>query len=122
LSGRAGIRLVLDQGVPRDAANKLHHLGYKCTHVAELGMSTTSDHEILTWSAEKGAILVTLDADFHMILAVSGMSAPSVVRIRLQGLNASAITAIIEETVSDFYDDLVRWRTGHGQEYKDYPS
>ena len=29
------IRLVLDQGVPRDAARLLRDLGYECIHVGE---------------------------------------------------------------------------------------
>jgi hypothetical protein len=31
------IRLVLDQGVPREAASRLRDLGYECTHVSEIG-------------------------------------------------------------------------------------
>ena len=31
------IGLVLDQGVPRDAARQLRDLGYECTHVGEIG-------------------------------------------------------------------------------------
>ena len=32
------MRLVLDQGVPRDAASLLRELGHDCTHVGEVGM------------------------------------------------------------------------------------
>jgi predicted nuclease of predicted toxin-antitoxin system len=54
-------------------------------------MAMTSDKEILVWSLEQNGILVTLDADFHAILAVSGAAGPSVIRIRRQGLNAPGL-------------------------------
>jgi hypothetical protein len=33
------MRLVLDQGVPRDAAAVLRRLGHDCMHVGEIGMN-----------------------------------------------------------------------------------
>ena len=73
--------LVLDQGIARDAAILLRDRGYECIHVGEIGMAQSADDEIVTWSAENGAVVVTLDADFHTILAVSGASRPSVIRL-----------------------------------------
>jgi len=66
------MRLVLDRGVPRDAALRLRSLGYSCTHLGEIGMSRATDEEILAFSLEESAAVVTLDADFQAILAVSG--------------------------------------------------
>jgi predicted nuclease of predicted toxin-antitoxin system len=77
--------LVLDQGVPRDAASRLRALGYECIHLGEIGMSKAADEEILAFSLKENAIVVTLDADLHTILALSGAKGPSVVRLRLQG-------------------------------------
>jgi hypothetical protein len=50
--------------------------------------------------------VVTLDADFHAILAVSGASGPSVIRVRRQGLNALAVVELVENVVADFGFDL----------------
>jgi uncharacterized protein (DUF433 family) len=69
---RIVMRLILDQGVPRDASSLLRKLGYECTHVGEAGMSRAADQEILAWAAGEKTTAVTLDADFHAILAVSG--------------------------------------------------
>jgi predicted nuclease of predicted toxin-antitoxin system len=38
---------------------------------------------------------VTLDADFHALLATSDEKSPSVVRIRREGLNAKAICELL---------------------------
>ena len=66
------MRLALDQGVPRDAAARLRGLGHECIHLAEIGMSKAADEQILAFSLENNAIVVTLDADLHTILALSG--------------------------------------------------
>jgi predicted nuclease of predicted toxin-antitoxin system len=104
----AEIRLVLDQGLPRDAAGLLRELGHECAHVGEVGMARAPDREILAWAVEQNATVVTLDADFHAILAVSGASAPSVIRIRMQGLDATAVVDIIRKVFAAFRADLTR--------------
>jgi predicted nuclease of predicted toxin-antitoxin system len=108
LNGRAATRLVLDQGVPRDAAARLRALGYECMHAGEIGMGKSGDDEILAWSLGKNAIIVTLDADFHTILAVSGASGPSVIRVRMQGLGARAVAELVHDVLVGFGDDLKR--------------
>ena len=100
------MRLVLDQGVPRDAAPSLRDQGHECIHAGEIGMSRASDEEILAVSLEKNAVVVTLDADFHAILAVSGASGPSVIRLRLQGLNAPEVVRLLRDVLTRFDADL----------------
>jgi predicted nuclease of predicted toxin-antitoxin system len=104
-----GIRLVLDQGVPRDAAALLREHGHDCTHVGEIGMSTATDEEIVAWSLEQRAIVITLDADFHAILAVSRASAPSVIRMRIQGLDASAVVDLVQGGNRRFRQRAIGW-------------
>ena len=98
--------VLLDQGLPRDAAEHLRAAGVDCTHVGEVGMSGSSDTDILEYARAATQIVVTLDADFHAILVVSGMSAPSVIRIRLEGLKGPAIAAIIREVLVAYAPDL----------------
>lgn len=102
------IRLVLDQGVPRDAAAMLRDLGYECIHVGEIGMWNAADDAILAYASGKHATIVTLDADFHAILAVSGASQPSVIRFRVQGLRARETAGLVQRVLAVFADDLHR--------------
>jgi predicted nuclease of predicted toxin-antitoxin system len=100
------ITIVLDQGVPRDAAGRLRDLGYECVHVGEAGMSTAADEEILGFALGKNGVIVTLDADFHAILAVSGAAGPSVIRIRIQGLRAAEIVERLRLVTTQFGSEL----------------
>lgn len=53
-------------------------------------------------------IVVTLDADFHALLALAGASKPSVLRIRKQGLKAQQASAMIKQVLALTGDDLNR--------------
>jgi predicted nuclease of predicted toxin-antitoxin system len=102
------MRLVLDQGVPRDSAALLRAAGHECLHVGETGMQKAADDEILAFSLGRNAIVVTLDADFHAILAVSGACEPSVIRLRMQGLGASEVVELVQKVLAQFEAGLKR--------------
>lgn len=71
-------------------------------------MSKADDDEILALSLTQNATVVTMDADFHAIVAVSGASRPSVIRIRIQGLDTGAVVRLIQTVVTSFETDLRR--------------
>ena len=71
-------------------------------------MGKAADDEIVAWSLGKNAIVVTLDADFHTILAVSGASGPSVIRLRMQGLGAQAVVELVQKVLAGFGSELER--------------
>ena len=71
-------------------------------------MGKAADDEIVAWSSGKNAIVVTLDADFHTILAVSGASGPSVIRLRMQGLGAPEVVELVQKVLAGFEADLKR--------------
>jgi predicted nuclease of predicted toxin-antitoxin system len=71
-------------------------------------MCKSADEEILAWSLRESAVVVTLDADFHTILAVSRASGPSVIRLRIQGLGAQEVVERVQSVLAGFGDDLKR--------------
>lgn len=89
-------RLLLDQGVPRSAAASLRRAGWDAIHVSEIGMSRADDVDILRRARAETRTCVTLDADFHALLATSGEPGPSVIRIRKEGLDAPALAALLQ--------------------------
>jgi predicted nuclease of predicted toxin-antitoxin system len=90
------MRLLLDQGLPRSASNMLRERGWAVEHVGDLGMGRASDQEILAHAKALDAMVVTLDADFHTLLAINQATAPSVTRIRIEGLNAQRFVELFE--------------------------
>jgi predicted nuclease of predicted toxin-antitoxin system len=90
------IRLLLDQGLPRSTALKLRERGWDVVHVGEIGLSRATDEEILQRGRIDGRVVVTLDADFQRILVLSAQKEPSVVRVRIEGLDGEALAALIE--------------------------
>ena len=102
------MRLLLDQGLPRSAAYTLRLRGWQVEHVGELGMGSASDADILNYARATGAIVITLDSDFHTLLALSGAIKPSVVRIRIEGLNAARFIELLERVWPIIEQDALR--------------
>lgn len=50
-------------------------------------MFRASDEEIIVEAVKRSAIIVTYDDDFHRLLYNTGATRPSVIRIRIEGLN-----------------------------------
>ena len=89
------IRALLDQGLPRSSTAVLRKAGWDVMHVGDLGMATATDAAILAFAVSKKRWIVTLDADFHRLLAISGASVPTVIRIREEGLTAEPLVKLI---------------------------
>lgn len=100
------MKLLLDQGLPHSAAAQLRAIGIDATHTGEIGYATAEDAEIILRAREEMRIVVTLDADFHALLALSGASAPSVIRIRIEGLKADAITRLLRKILTEWTEEL----------------
>lgn len=89
------IRILLDQGLPRSTSGLLRQNGWDCIHVGDVNKSRASDEEILEYARLDKRTVITLDADFHAILAVTNATLPSTVRIRAQGLNGAAVAELL---------------------------
>jgi predicted nuclease of predicted toxin-antitoxin system len=99
-------RLLLDQGLPRSTAALLKQAGWDVIHVSEIGMSRADDVDILQRARTEARIGVTLDADFHSLLAISGERDPSVIRIRKEGVDAAALAALLQRIWPGIEDAL----------------
>ncbi len=94
------MNFLLDQGLPRSTVQLLREMGIESDHVGELGMARASDEAILTTARQSEAVVVTLDADFHHLLAINGSTAPSVVRIRIEGLKSKELAELLERVLA----------------------
>jgi predicted nuclease of predicted toxin-antitoxin system len=100
------MKLLLDQGLPRSAASLLRAASVDSVHVGEIGMSAASDSAILAQGQAEQRVVVTLDADFHALLALSGATAPSVIRIRREGLKAVGLVMLLEKVIEAWGEEL----------------
>jgi predicted nuclease of predicted toxin-antitoxin system len=94
------MRLLLDQGLPRSTVRHLAERDIIAEHVGDLSLAQAADREILDVARERHAAVVTLDADFHALLATSRAESPSVVRIRIEGLNGEQLASLLVQVLS----------------------
>ncbi|MDM9380469.1 DUF5615 family PIN-like protein [Chlorogloeopsis sp. ULAP01] len=100
------MKLLLDQGLPRSTAILLRDLGIDTIHVGEIGLSEAEDTEIIQMAREEGRVVVTLDADFHTLLALDEATFPSVIRIRIERLRAPALTELLLKVIDECEEEL----------------
>jgi predicted nuclease of predicted toxin-antitoxin system len=102
------MKFLLDQNLSAAAAEVLRFGGMDVVHAHEVGLASADDSDILEWCREEERIVITLDADFHALLALSGATTPSVVRIRIEGLRDQALAGLIRHVVNSKAVDLAR--------------
>jgi|SRR5436309_9982175 len=102
------MRLLLDQGLPRSTVLHLHSLEIEAVHVGDRGLARASDSTILDLGRQENMTVVTLDADFHTLLALSKAVGPSVIRIRIEGLRAEKLALLLRSVLDRCKDELER--------------
>ena len=100
------MKLLLDQGMPRSAVAQLCLAGVDTVHVGDIGHSESEDDAILQLGRDTERVVATLDADFHTLLALSGATSPSVIRIRIEGLRGDAMAKLLQTVLAQCADDL----------------
>jgi predicted nuclease of predicted toxin-antitoxin system len=100
------MKLLLDRGLPRSAAVKLRNVSINTIHVSEIGLSAAEDAEIIQRVIEEDRVVVTLDADFHTLLALYEATVPSVIRIRIERLRAQALTDLLVKVINECSEEL----------------
>ena len=89
------MKLLLDQVLPRSTAVVLRRAGTDAIHVGDVGLATASDASILERGRMEDRCVATLDADFHAIMALTGATQPSVIRVRIEGLRGEALARVL---------------------------
>lgn len=90
-------KFLLDQGIPYSTTRLLKEAGWEVVHVSDIRMSRSGDEAILAYAQINNYICVTLDADFHTLLAINHYTQPSVIRIRQEGLNGAMLTQLLQD-------------------------
>lgn len=102
------IRILLDQGLPRTAAKILRNKGWNVLHTGDIGLNRATDRQILEYARNEKRVVITLDSDFHSILAVENAESPSVIRVRREGLKGPELAEIVEKIWPEIQDSLTK--------------
>jgi len=100
------MKLILDEGMPLGTAAMLREAEMDAVHVLELGMGGAPDGAILAKARQEGAAAATLGADFHQILAATGESGPSVIRVRVERLRSAELASLPADVLSRTRNEL----------------
>ena len=100
------MKVFLDQGLPYSTIKPLQTAGWDVIHTVDVGMERATDRAIIQYAREQGRFCVTLDSDFHSIIALENNDAPSVIRIRQEGLKGSAVAALLLKIYPMISEDL----------------
>ncbi len=100
------MKLLLDHGLPRTSAGLLRALSVDAVHTGEIGLATAEDEVILEKARQEDRVVVTLDSDFHTLLALTNATHPSVIRIRIEGLRAQSVVELMQKILAEWEHEL----------------
>ena len=87
--------MLLDQGLPHSTLKQLDIPSWDVQYVSDIGLSRATNRDILHAARNDSRTIVTLDADFHTILALDSAASPSVIRIRREGLKGRELAELL---------------------------
>lgn len=96
------IRLLLEQGLPYTTVKHLDDTRWDVRHVSDIRLSRASDREILNAARNDSRTIVTPDADFHAMLALEGVSSPSVIRNFFRSRIEHGVVMLVTFTTSAY--------------------
>ena len=101
------MKLLLDANLSPEVGRRLKEAGHDAIHVADIGLLTAPDPEILQAAADAERILLTADADFGALLALGSLASPSVLLLRsADHLRPVEQAALIAANLPSMTEDL----------------
>ena len=76
------MKLLIDMNLSPRWAQFLEKAGHHARHWSSIGVGDAPDQELLEFAKQHGLVVVTRDLDFGTLLALRGLSAPSVIQFR----------------------------------------
>lgn len=90
------MNFLLNMNVHRDMTARLIQRGHACRHAGDIGMSRSTDAEIVAEARNKVEVIITHDLDYGHLLAFSGEKAPSVIILRLRDLRTNEVMSRLD--------------------------
>lgn len=101
------MRFLVDENLSRQLPELLRASGHKAEHVAEIGLESAADREVLDRARDDGRVLISADTDFGTLLAESHARLPSIILIRrTSNRRTFHLAGLIEANLPDLAEDL----------------
>jgi len=105
-------KFLLDQMFDRQVLAALRQEGHDVVSVAELGLSTADDAEIMQWAIAKGRVVITLDDHFGDWSVLPLSHHPGVIRLKVNPTTTATTLILLlpflaRHAQSEFADRLV---------------
>lgn len=101
------MRLLADMHISPRTVEFLRSLGHDVVRVDEVLPTTASDEAIIARAAEESRAVLTQDLDFSAAIALAGMSAPSLISVRLYSSRIEYVNAILQKVLPVLEQDVV---------------
>lgn len=95
------MRFVVDMNLSPQWATLLASDGHDALHWREVGPEDASDDAIMVWAAHEGRCVLTADLDFAAMVAMRGLSAPSVVQLRGTNTDPAVTGDLVRRAIND---------------------
>jgi predicted nuclease of predicted toxin-antitoxin system len=102
------VRLLADLHISPRTVVFLRALGHDVVRADEILPRTASDEEIVTAARDSSRSILTQDLDFSAIIALSGVSVPSIVTLRLATSRVEHVNGVLSRVLPQIEEDLVR--------------
>lgn len=91
------MRFLIDAQLPPALVQWIEARGHECEHVADVQLLDASDDAIWEFARDRGAVLITKDADFAIRRAMTQGGPPPVVWLRFPNLRTPWLLARMVE-------------------------
>ena len=102
------MRFLLDMNLPPSLCGTLTTMDHAAVHVAAIGLAAATDEAIVVAARERTETIITNDLDFTRILAVDGLSRPSLVLLRLGNASTGHLGAALKQHLPSICQALDR--------------
>lgn len=90
--------ILADMNLSPSTVTSLREYGFNIDRVSDILPMNSTDDKILEYAVKNNKIIITQDLDFSAILALRGLSAPTVVTLRLSDTRIDVVTKKIRST------------------------
>jgi predicted nuclease of predicted toxin-antitoxin system len=94
------VRFVVDVNLSPEWASLLAGQGHDAVHWRDVGPTDAPDDDIIAWAVQELRVVLTADLDFAAAVATRGLTAPSVVQLRLGSTDPLTVGSFVIRSIT----------------------